>query len=128
MSSLQFFLLRILNDLSVQTSQAVKLRALSLEPLLERCKDNGFVIALLNQEKQIDSGDFKTLLVEIVGSGAGTAQINLLLDLVRVHGPLSIPACQRLSVVFPSSGEKTQLQIARLLVDQIETGPSVFYF
>ena len=127
MSSLQYFLLRILNDASIENAQAVKLKVQSLEPLLEQCKDAGFVNDLLNQEKQIDSADLKQLLVEIVGTGSGASQISLLLDLVKAHGPLSTSACQQLSNVFPATGQTTQLQIARVLINQLENAPSVFH-
>jgi hypothetical protein len=127
-SSLQYCLLRILNSTSIEALPAVKLKAQSLEALLERCKDSAFVTSLLNQEKQIDSATFKKLLVEIVGPGSSASQISVLFDLVRSHGPLSESACQQLSIVFPTSGQTTQLQIARLLMNQLEIGPSVFYF
>src|SRR5271168_2604610 len=105
MSHLQFFLLQILNNSSVENEQAIKLKAQSLEPLLERCKDADFVRNLLSQEKQMDSAAFKETLVQIIGPGSSAQQISLLLDLVRTHGPLSIPACQQLSVVFPATGQ-----------------------
>src|SRR5947207_1734704 len=126
LSSLQYFLLRILDDTSIESSQAVKLKAQSLEPLLERCKEAGFVNHLLNQEKQIDAADLKQLLVEIIGVGSSASQIGLLLDLVKSHGPLSTSACQQLSNTFHTTGQTTQLQIARLLMNQLENGPSVF--
>jgi hypothetical protein len=122
---LQFSLLKILNDLSVDTPEVIRLRSLSLEDFLVQCKDSDFVSLLLNQEKQIDSTEFKALIVEIVGPGSGTSEINLLLDYVRTNGPLSVLACQRLPIIFPTSSEKTQLQIARLLVNQIEGGTPV---
>ena len=128
MASLQFFLLKILNDLSVEASQAVRLRALSLEPLLARCKDPEFLLSMLNQEKQIDSADFKVLLVEIVGPGSNTSVVNLLIDLVGTHSPLSVPACKRLAVVFSAATEKAQLQIARLLLGILDNGPPVLRF
>ena len=127
MSSLQYFLLRILNDASIESAQAVKVKVQSLESLLERCKDAGFVNSLLNQEKRIDPADLKQLLVEIVGTGSGASQIGLLLDLVKTHGPLSTSACQQLSNVFPAVGQPTQLQIARVLINQLENAPSVFH-
>jgi hypothetical protein len=126
MSSLQYFLLLILNDGSIENPQAIKLKVQSLEPLLVRCKDASFTTALLNQEKQIDPTDFRKELVQIVGIGANAAQISLLLDLVRGHGPLASCACQQLAVVFPAASHAPQLQIAKLLINQIESGPSVF--
>src|SRR5271169_5821355 len=110
MSSLQYFLLRILNDASIESAQAIKLKVQSLEPLLEQCKDAEFVNNLLNQEKQIDSADLKQLLAEIVGTGSGASQIGLLLDLVKAHGPLSTSACQQLSIIFTATGQTMQLQ------------------
>ena len=126
LSSLQYFLLRILNDSSIENSQAVKLKVQSLEPLLERCKEAGFVNGLLNQEGQIDKADLKQLLVETIGAGSSASQIGLLLDIVKSHGPLSTSACQQLSNVFHATGQATQLLIARLLMNQLENGPSVF--
>ena len=125
MSSLQYSLLRILNDPSIESLQAIKLKGQSLEPLLEQCKDPDFVTTLLDQERHIDSDDFKNLLVEIVGPGSSTAQIGILLDLVRIQGPLSISACQQLSYVFVAAGQTTQLQIARLLMTQLDKGSPV---
>jgi hypothetical protein len=124
LSSLQYFLLRILNDPSIESAQAVKLKARSLEPLLERCKDSTFVTALLHQEKQIDPIDFRKLLVEIVGPGSNIGEISLLLDLVGMHGPLSGVGCQQLSTVFPFAGQTMQLQIAKLLMNLLESGPT----
>lgn len=124
-SYLQYSLLRILNDYTVEKSAAVKLKAQSLEPLLIRCKDTQYVSAMLNQEKGIDATEFKRMLVQVVGPGSSAAQITLLLDLVRSHGPLSSFACQQLVIVFPSASHATQLQIAKLLLNQVETAPSV---
>lgn len=128
MSSLQYFLLRILNHSSIESTQAVKLKTQSLEPLLERCKDAGFITSLLNQEKQMNSTDFKKLLVQIVGSGSSISQISVLFDLIRTPGPLSISSCQQLSVVFSTTGQTTQLQITKLLMNQLEIGPPVPHF
>jgi len=127
MSSLQYSLLRILNDSLIERTQAVKLKAQSLEPLLERCKNADFVTALLNQEPKMDATDFKILLVCIISPGSSVSEINLLLDLVRLQGPLSISACQQLSTVFPTVGHATQLQIARLLMNQLEIAPPVLH-
>jgi hypothetical protein len=127
MSPLQYFLLQILNNSLIENAQAVKLKAQSLEPLLERCKDADFVRNLLSQEKQMDSAAFKETLVQIVGPGSNAQQIGLLLDLVRTHSPLSIPACQQLSVVFSVTGQATQLQIAKLLMNQVEIGLPVLH-
>jgi hypothetical protein len=127
MTSLQYFLLRILNDVSIQSQQAIKLKAQLLEPLLLRCKDANYVSSLLSQEKRIDPIEFNRLLVEIVGPGSSTAQVSVLLDLVRAHGPLSAPACQQLLVVFPAIGQATQTQIAKLLMNQLENGLSVIH-
>lgn len=127
MTSLQYSLLRILNDVSIESQQAVKFKAQLLEPLLLRCKDASYISSLLSQEKQVDPTEFNRLLVESVGPGSSTAQVSGLLDLVRVHGPLSVPACQQLSNVFPATGQTTQTQIAKLLVNQLENGPSVFH-
>jgi len=128
MSSLQYPLLKILNNSGIESPAAVKLKAQSLEPILEQCKDPDFTANLLNQEKQVDESDFKQMLVEIVGRGSSTSQIAVLLELVRLQGPLSTNACQQLSVVFPSVGESTQLQIAKLLMNQIESGSPVLHF
>src|SRR5947199_1366155 len=89
-SSLQYPLLKILNNSSIESLSALKVKAQSLEPILERCKDPDFAMNLLSQEKQIDSSDFKKMLVKIVGRGSSTAQITVLLDLVRLQGPLSL--------------------------------------
>lgn len=124
-TSLQQSLLRILNDPTIESTEAVKLKVQSLEPLLEKCKDAEFVKELLNQDKGMDHADFKKTLVQIVGPGSSSSQIGLLLDLVRTPGPLSISACLQLPVVFPATGQTTQLQIARLLMNQIEIGSPV---
>lgn len=122
-TSLQYSLLRILNDYAIENSVALKLKAQSLEQLLLQCKDAQYVSSLLSQEKRIDANEFKRLVVQIVGPASSAAQIPLLLDLVRSHGPLSSFACQQLVVVFPSTGQSTQLQIAKLLLSQLENGP-----
>lgn len=123
--SLQYSLLRILNDDTIENSAALKLKAQSLEQLLILCKDAQYVSTLLSQEKQIDANEFKRLVVQIVGPASSAAQIALLLDLVRAHGPLSSFACQQLAVVFSTTGQSTKLQIAKLLLNQLENGPSV---
>lgn len=105
---------------------AVRLKVQALEPLLARCHDASFTAALLNQEKQIDSADFKKELVQIVGIGSSATQISFLLDLVLAHGPLATAACQQLAILFPSTSHATQLHIAKLLTNQLESGPSVF--
>jgi len=122
-SSLQYFLLRILNDPSVNNLPAIKLKAQSLEPLLVRAKDADFVITMINQEKQIDSAEFKDLLVQIVGPGSSAAQIVILLDLVQTLGPLASPSCYQLSIVFPATGQPTQIRIAKTLMSRLENGP-----
>ena len=123
-SSLQYCLLRILNYPSISNLPAIKLKAQSLEPLLVRAKDTGFVTAMLNQEKQVDSTEFKDLLVKIVGPGSSAAQINLLLDLVQTLGPLASSACQQLSGIFPATGQTTQIRIAKALMSRLENGPT----
>ena len=123
-SPLQYFLLRLLNDTAIDNASAVKLKAQCLQPLLERCNDADFLTTLLNQDKAIDQDDFKMLLVEIVGPGSSASQISLLLDLIGSH-ELARFACQQLSVVFPAASDATQLQIAKLLVNQLEYGSSV---
>ena len=122
-SSLQYCLLRILNDPSVNNLPAIKLKSQSLEPLLLRAKDTDFLTALLNQEKQIDSAEFKDLVVQIVGPGSSAAQIILLLDLVQILGPLASPACHQLSIVFPATSQPTQIRIAKTLMTRLENGP-----
>jgi sulfatase maturation enzyme AslB (radical SAM superfamily) len=124
--SLQYPLLRILNDYTIENSAALKLKAQSLEQFLIQCKDTLYISTLLSQEKRIDVTEFKRLVVQIVGPSSSAAQITLLLDLVRLHGPLSSFACQQLAIVFPTTGQSTQLQIAKLLLNQLENGPSVF--
>jgi hypothetical protein len=105
---------------------AVRLKVSALEPLLARCRDASFTSALLIREKQIDSADFKKELVQIVGIGASATQISFLVDLVLAHGPLATAACQQLAVLFPSTSHATQLHSAKLLINQLESGPSVF--
>ena len=124
-SYLQYSLLRILNDYTVEKSAALKLKTQSLEPFLIRCKDTQYISAILNQEKDIDASEFKRMLVQVVGPGSSAPQINLLLDLVRSHGPLSSFACQQLVIVFPSTSHTMHLQIAKLLLNQLETASSV---
>ena len=125
LSSLQYSLLRLLNDAAIENSNSIKLKAQSLQSLLERCTDTAFLTALLSQDKQIDPTDFKMLLVEIVGPGSSGSQISILLDLVRSHGPLAICSCRHLSIVFPAASKGTRLQIAKLLVNQLENASSV---
>jgi len=121
MTSLQYSLLRILNSHSVDMAPAIKLRVQSLQPLLERCKDVAFVRHLLNQEPRLDSEEIKRILVEIIGVGASASQISILLDIVATQGPLSVPACRQLSVIFSAVSAPTQLQIANLLLSQLES-------
>ena len=123
--SLQYPLLRILNDYTIENAAALKLKAQSLEQFLIQCKDTQYISTLLSQEKRIDVTEFKRLVVQIVGPSSSAAQITFLLDLVRLHGPLSSFACQQLAIVFPTTGQSTQLQIAKLLLNQLENGPSV---
>jgi hypothetical protein len=125
LSYLQYSLLRILNDYTIETAAAMKLKAQSLEPLLIRCKETQYVSAMLSQERGIDGTEFKKMLVQTVGPGSSAAQITLLLDLVRSQGPLSSFACQHLAIVFTSTNQPTQLQIAKLLLNQLETASSV---
>lgn len=125
LSSLQYSLLQLLNDATIENPNSIKLKAQSLQLLLERCKDTASLTALLSQDNQIDPTYFKMLLVEIVGPGSSSSQISILLDLVRSHGPLAICACRQLSIVFPAAGEGTRLQIAKLLVNQLEDASSV---
>jgi hypothetical protein len=121
---LKYALLRILNDSTTDNQQAIKLKAQSLEPLLETLRENNYVTDLLKQEKTIvDATDFKRSLVQIVGAGSASSQINNLLHLVRTPGPLSSVACEQLSQVFPSASQSTQLQITKLLMNLIEEGP-----
>src|ERR1700738_3666612 len=117
-STLQFSLLQILNDPSIEAPQAIKLKAQSLQPLLERCMKTEYITPLLAQEPQLDVEEFKRRLVEIVGPGSSTAQINILFELIRCSSTLAPPACQQLSVIFPTTGQNTQLQIAKLLFDR----------
>ena len=124
MSSLQFCLLRILNDPSVNAPAAIKLKAQSLEPLLLRTKDSSFLSAILNQENQIDSAEFKEQLVQIVGPGSSAAQITVLLDLVHTVGSLASAACRQLSLIFSTTGQATQIRIAKTLMTRLENGPS----
>lgn len=121
MTSLQHPLLRMLNTSYVDNPAAIKLRAQSLETFLDQCKDPEFTNELLAQERMVDVPTLRELLVEIVGLGSGASQISILLDLVRGDGPLAIDACARLSVVFPSTGQSTQLAIARLLIAQLDS-------
>jgi hypothetical protein len=124
-SAVQFFLLRILNDSCIEATQAIKLKAQSLQAFLERCQDLEFVSSLLNKEPQIPVAEFENQIVQIVGPGSGTAQIAILLDFVRSAGPLATAACQQLAVVFSTTGQNTQLQIVKSLFDQLENGPAV---
>jgi len=125
MTSLQYSLLRILNCHLIDSAPAIKLRVQSLQPLLERCKDVACVANLANQEPRLDSEGIKSMLVEIIGVGASASQISLLLDLVATQGPLSVPACRQLSVIFSAAATPTQLQIANLLLSQLESESSV---
>src|SRR5579859_2498065 len=83
-TSLQYSLLRILNDYTIENPPALKLKAQSLEQLLIQCKDAQYVSSLLSQEKRINVNEFKRLLVQIVGPASSAAQITLLLDLIRL--------------------------------------------
>jgi len=123
--SLQYYLLRILTGAFVDNPAAIKLRAQSLETFLEQCNDTEFITELLGQVSTIDPSDFKRELVRIVGSGSGASQITILLDLVRGHGPLAMDACRQLSIVFPATGQATQLSIARLLIIQLDAASPV---
>ena len=123
--SLQYYLLRILNEAFVDNPAAIKLRAQSLETFLEQCNDAEFITELLGQERMINPSDFTGELVRIVGPGSGATQVTILLDLVRAHGPLAMDACRQLSVVFPATGQATQLSIARLLISQLDAASPV---
>jgi len=125
MFSLQYYLLRILTGAFVDNPAAIKLRAQCLETFLEQCNDTEFITELLGQVSMIDPSDFKGELVRIVGSGSGASQITILLDLVRGHGPLAMDACRQLSIVFPATGQATQLSIARLLISQFDAASPV---
>lgn len=120
---LQFSLLRILNDYTIESSAAIKLKAQSIAPLLERCKDASYVKALLEQDEQIDSSEFTRNLAAAVGPGASSAQINLLMELINLRGALASAACQQLAILFPTTGTNTQLQIAQQLTILLESGP-----
>jgi hypothetical protein len=123
--ALQDPLLRLLISTGVESPGAVKLRAQSLETFLEQCKDSEFVIELLGRERGLDGAAFAGLLVQIVGPGAGASQIGILMDLVRGKGPLAVDACRQLAVVFPATGQATQLSIARTLISQDDAGTPV---
>jgi hypothetical protein len=123
-NTVQFTLLRILNDPSIEAAPAVKLRAQSLQLLLERFVDIDFATSFF-KDKQIDATEFMKLLVESIAPGSSTIQITILLDLVKASSVLAAPACQQLSVVFPTTGQNTQLQIAKLLFSQLETAPII---
>jgi hypothetical protein len=110
---------------AVQTSAAIKLKAQSMAPILERCKEGEFVDLLLGQEPHIDAEEFKKRLVESVSPGSPSAQINTLLDLVAQHGHLASVACRQLAVVFQAAGEVVQLHIVQLLLSQLESGSKV---
>jgi len=126
-SALQFPLLQILNE-SIGAPAALKLKSQSLTPLLERCRDGDYIRALLKQDPQIDTAEFTKRLMEIVTPGSSSAQVNILLDLVSLHGPVSAAACQQLAVIFPTAGQSLQLHIAQSLVNQLESGPQVSAF
>jgi hypothetical protein len=123
-NAVQFTLLRILNDPFIEAVPAVKLKAQSLQPLLERFVDIEFATSFF-KDKQIDTREFMKLLVDSIGPGSSTVQVTVLLDLVRASSVIAVPACQQLSVVFPTTGQNTQLQIAKLLFSQLETAPII---
>ena len=59
-SALQFPLLKMLNDSSIDNPSILKTKSQSLEIFLNQCKDVTFVTKLLNQDGQIDQEEFKT--------------------------------------------------------------------
>jgi hypothetical protein len=122
MGSLRYLILRLLNDPSIESQQAIKIKAQSLEPFLEKLKENDYVTEILTQGKTNDSKDFKQSLVQIVGPGSSSSQINILLHFVRTPSPLSIVACEQLPHIFDSASESIQLQITKLLISEIEDG------
>jgi len=124
LSAIQFPLLEILNGF-IETPSAVKLKAQSLAPLLEHCKNAKFIKALSEQEPKIDVEEFKRRLVEIVGSGCNSSQIQILIDLANQNGALSLAACRQLAIVFQAAGQNIQLQIVQSFISQLESGSKV---
>jgi hypothetical protein len=125
MTSLQYPLLRMMNDYTVENSAALKLKAQALGPFLERCNDTAFVTELLAQDAQIEAEGLKRQLVQIVGVGASAGHINILLDLVRSNGPLAAAAMTQLAALFPETVPSMQLQIVTLLMRKVENAPPV---